>query len=236
DLFKAGGAAPILRALKPLLNLDALTVTGRTLEEDIDGAPADWGQTVVRPLNDPIYPKGGIAVLQGNLAPEGAIVKQSAARQELLTHEGRAVVFDSLEDLAERLDDPNLDVTEDDILVLRNSGPKGAPGMPESGYIPIPKKLAAQGVKDMVRMSDARMSGTAFGPIVLHISPEAAAGGPLALGRNGDRIRLDVPNRRLDLLVSDAELDERRKGWQPPHHEGSERGYLKLYLDEVNQA
>ncbi|MFN4089294.1 MAG: IlvD/Edd family dehydratase [Alphaproteobacteria bacterium] len=236
DLFRAGGAAPILRALKPLLNLDAPTVTGRTLGEEIDAAPADWGQTVVRPLNDPIYPKGGIAVLRGNLAPEGAIVKQSAAKQEMLTHEGRAVVFDSLEDMADRLDDPDLDVTADDVLVLRNAGPKGAPGMPESGYIPIPKKLAAQGVKDMVRMSDARMSGTAFGTIVLHISPEAAAGGPLALVRTGDRIRLDVPNRRLDLLVSDEELAERRRGWTPPRHEGSERGYLKLYLDEVNQA
>ena len=236
DLFKAGGAAPILRALKPLLNLGELTVSGKTLGEDIDAAPADWGQTVVRPLHDPIYPKGGIAVLRGNLAPEGAIVKQSAAKQELLVHEGRAVVFDSLEDMANRLDDPDLDVRADDILVLRNSGPKGAPGMPESGYIPIPKKLASQGVKDMVRMSDARMSGTAFGTIVLHISPEAAAGGPLAFVRSGDRIRLDVPNRSLELLVADSELAERRKGWEPPHHEGSERGYLKLYLDQVNQA
>ena len=176
DLHKAGGAAPILRALKPLLDGDAITVTGRSLAEEIDAAPADWGQEVVRGLNDPLYPQGGIAVLRGNLAPDGAIIKASAADQSLLSHEGRAIVFDSLEDMANRLDDPDLDVNAEDVLVLRNAGPKGAPGMPEAGYIPIPKKLAAAGVKDMLRLSDARMSGTAFGTIVLHICPEAAVG------------------------------------------------------------
>ncbi|MEQ9124162.1 MAG: dihydroxy-acid dehydratase, partial [Alphaproteobacteria bacterium] len=188
DLNNAGGAAPILRELKSKLALDCMTVSGRTLGEEIEAAPADWGQQVVRPISDPIYPKGGIAVLKGTLAPNGAIIKQSAAAAHLMKHEGRAVVFEGLEDLADRLDDPDLDVNPDDILVLKNAGPKGAPGMPESGYIPIPRKLAQAGVKDMLRMSDARMSGTAFGAIVLHISPEAADGGPLGLVRNGDRI------------------------------------------------
>ncbi len=236
DLFRAGGAAPILRALAPMLRLDALTISGRSLGAEIDAAPADWGQTVVRGLDDPIYPKGGIAVLRGNLAPGGAIIKQSAAQQDLLVHEGRAVVFDSLEDMALRLDDPDLDVKPDDVLVLRNAGPKGAPGMPEAGYIPIPRKLASRGVKDMVRISDARMSGTAFGTIVLHISPEAAIGGPLALVRDGDRIALDVPGRRLELLVGEEELRRRRSEWNPLEHAGSDRGYLKLYLDHVTQA
>lgn len=236
DLNNAGGAAPILRELKSKLALDCMTVSGRTLGEEIEAAPADWGQQVVRPISDPIYPKGGIAVLKGTLAPNGAIIKQSAAAAHLMKHEGRAVVFEGLEDLADRLDDPDLDVNPDDILVLKNAGPKGAPGMPESGYIPIPRKLAQAGVKDMLRMSDARMSGTAFGAIVLHISPEAADGGPLGLVRNGDRIRLDVAERRLDLLVDAAELDRRRAGWTPPVHPGQERGYLKLYLDEVTQA
>ncbi|MSO75761.1 MAG: dihydroxy-acid dehydratase [Alphaproteobacteria bacterium] len=236
DLYKAGGLGPVLRALKPLLHLDCLTVTGRSLGAEVDALPEDWGQNVVRPLNDPLYPQGGIAVLAGNLAPGGAIIKQAAADQKLMRHEGRAVVFDSLEDMANRLDDPNLDVTADDVLVLRNAGPKGAPGMPEAGYIPIPKKLAEQGVKDMLRLSDARMSGTAFGAIVLHVTPEAAVGGPLALVRTGDRIRLDVPSRSLELLVDAAELARRRVGWRPPTHPGSERGYLKLYLEQVSQA
>lgn len=236
DLNNAGGAAPILREIRENLALDCMTVTGRTLGEEIDAAPADWGQQVVRPRSNPIYPKGGIAVLKGSLAPNGAIIKQSAAAQHLLKHEGRAVVFENLEDLAERLDDPNLDVNPDDVLVLKNAGPKGAPGMPESGYIPIPKKLAQAGVKDMLRISDARMSGTAFGAIVLHISPEAAECGPLGLVETGDRILLDVEARRLDLLVDDQELEQRRRAWQPVQHKGQDRGYLKLYLDEVTQA
>jgi len=236
-LQDAGGLVAVLRELRPLLHLDCLTVSGRTLGEEIDAAPPPWPQDVVRPLDDPIYPQGGIAVLRGNLAPDGAIVKQSAASENLMTHTGRAVVFEDQEDLVARIDDPDLDVHADDVLVMRNAGPKGAPGMPESGYIPIPRKLAAAGVKDMLRMSDARMSGTAFGSIVLHITPESAVGGPLALVENGDRIRLDVPNRTLDLLVDDGELARRRAAWTPPApHAGSERGYLKLYLDHASQA
>jgi dihydroxy-acid dehydratase len=237
DLYRVGGLTTILREIKPLLNLDALTITGRTLGVEIDAAPATIKQDVVRPFSNPIFGEGGMAVLRGNLAPGGAIVKQSAATAKLMQHEGRAVVFDTLEDLAERIDAPDLDVTADDVLVLRNAGPKGAPGMPEAGYIPIPKKLAQQGVKDMVRISDARMSGTAFGSIVLHITPESAVGGPLALVKDGDRIRLDVANRRLELLVPDAELEARRKKWKAPKSRaGDERGYRKLFLDTVQQA
>ena len=236
DLHKAGGLTPILRELSSLLHLDCKTISGRTLGEEIDSA-STWPQEIVRSIQSPLKPEGGIAVLTGNLAPETAIIKQSAATPELLVHEGRAVVFDSLEDMAERIDDPNLDVGEGDVLVLRNAGPKGAPGMPESGYIPIPKKLAAAGVKDMVRMSDARMSGTAFGTIVLHVCPEAAVGGPLSLVQEGDRIQLDVPNRRLNLLVDDRILEDRRSEWKPPMLPvGSERGYLRLHLEHVEQA
>jgi dihydroxy-acid dehydratase len=237
DLFKAGGLAPILRELAPLLDLDCLTVTGRSLGEELEAAPTPWEQNVVRPFAEPLSAEGGIAVLRGNLAPDGAIIKQSAASPDLMRHEGRAVVFDSLEDMANRIDSPDLDVAADDVLVLRNAGPKGAPGMPESGYIPIPRKLAQAGVKDMLRISDARMSGTAFGAIVLHATPEAAIGGPLALVENGDRIRLDVAARQLELLVDDATLAARRAAWSPPPaHPGAERGWLKLHLSEVEQA
>ncbi|MCB1719169.1 MAG: dihydroxy-acid dehydratase, partial [Candidatus Competibacteraceae bacterium] len=231
DLQNAGGLPVLLRELRPLLHLDCLTVTGKTLGENLEAMPEPWPQEVIKPLAKPLYPEGGIAVLRGNLAPGGAIIKQSAATERLLNHTARAVVFDSLADLAARIDDPELDVTADDILVLRNAGPKGAPGMPESGYIPIPKKLARQGVKDMLRLSDARMSGTAFGSIVLHVTPEAAIGGPLALVKNGDLIHLDVARRQLDLLVDDAELARRQAAWTPPPaHAGSDRGYKKLYL------
>ena len=236
DLHRAGGMAPILRALKPLLNLDCLTVTGRTLGAEIADMPAAFPQDVVRPLDKPIYSGGGIAFLRGNLAGDGAIIKQSACTPDLLQHTGPAVVFDSLEDLANRIDDPDLDVTADSVLVLRNAGPKGAPGMPEAGYIPIPKKLATKGVKDMVRISDCRMSGTAFGAIVLHASPEAAIGGPLALVKTGDMIRLDVPARKLEMLVDRAEIDRRRAAWTPPATTRADRGYKKLYMDQVNQA
>lgn len=236
DLHRAGGMAPILRELKPLLNLDCMTVTGRTLGEEIDALPAGHKQNVVRPLSDPIHSGGGIAFLKGNLAGDGAIIKQSACSGELLTHTARAVVFDSLEDLALRIDDPDLDVVADDILILRNSGPKGAPGMPEAGYIPIPKKLAAQGVKDMVRISDCRMSGTAFGTIVLHASPEAAVGGPLSLVETGDTVRLDVPNRLLELEVAADELERRRAAWTPPPGTQPERGYAKLFMEHILQA
>jgi dihydroxy-acid dehydratase len=237
DLYKAGGAAAILRELKPLLHLDALTVSGRTLGEDIAAAPPPFPQKVVRPVKSPVFKEGGIAFLRGNLAPDGAIIKQSAMDPKLMRHEGRAVVFESLEDLANRIDDPKLDVAAGDVLVLKSAGPKGAPGMPEAGYIPIPKKLAQKGVKDMVRISDARMSGTAFGSIVLHVTPESAAGGPLALVKNGDRIRLDVPARKLELRVGKAELDARRKKWKKlaPRAE-DRRGYRKLFLESVTQA
>ena len=237
DLYKAGGAAVILRELAPLLNLDALTVTGKSLGENVAAAPPPFAQKVVRTRKSPVFKEGGIALLRGNLAPGGAIIKQSAMDPKLMRHEGRAVVFESLEDLANRVDDPKLDVAAGDVLVLKSAGPKGAPGMPEAGYIPIPKKLAQQGVKDMVRISDARMSGTAFGSIVLHVTPESAAGGPLALVKNGDRIRLDVPARRLELKVSAAELAKRRKSWRAPQPRAEDkRGYRKLFLSSVTQA
>jgi dihydroxy-acid dehydratase len=237
DLYKAGGLAVILRELKHQLNLKALTVTGRTLGEDLAAAPPAWDQKVVRRFKDPVFAGGSIAVLRGNLAPGGAVIKQASMDQKLVRHEGRAVVFESLPDMAERVDDPRLDVHADDILVLKNAGPKGAPGMPEAGYLPIPKKLAAKGVKDMVRISDARMSGTAFGAIVLHVTPESAMGGVLALVQNGDRIRLDVPARKLELLVSDAELAARRKRWKAPKARGDDdRGYRKLFMEQITQA
>ncbi|MCD1643777.1 IlvD/Edd family dehydratase [Aurantimonas coralicida] len=236
DLHAAGGLTTILRELKDLLHLDCLTVTGRTLGEEIDAAPAGFEQAIVAPVSAPLYPEGGMAVVRGNLAPGGAIVKQSAATPVLMSHTGRAVVFSSIADMAERVDDPDLDVTAEDILVLQNAGPKGAPGMPEAGYMPIPRKLAAAGVKDMVRISDARMSGTASGTIVLHVTPESAEGGPLGLVRTGDRITLDVPNRAISLDVSEAELAERRKSFVAPVHAGSDRGYKRLFLETVTQA
>jgi dihydroxy-acid dehydratase len=237
DLFKAGGVAAILREIRPLLNLDCVTVTGKTLAENLDAAAPPFAQDVVRPFANPIFKEAGIAVLRGNIAPNGAIIKQSAATPALLQHTGRAVVFTSLEDLAERVDREDLDVRAEDVLVLQNAGPKGAPGMPESGYLPIPRKLARQGLKDMVRISDARMSGTAFGSIVLHVSPESAVGGPLALVRTGDRIRLDTAGRRIDLLVDASELDARRRAWQAPGPRPEDsRGYRKLFLDSVEQA
>jgi len=236
DLHHAGGLAAVLRELRPLLHLDALTVTGRTLGEELDAAPLAFPQDVVRPFDHPVYPLGSLAVLRGNLAPGGAIIKQSAASAELMEHEGRAVVFENAQDMAERLDDPELDVHADDILVLRQIGPVGAPGMPEAGYIPIPRKLAHQGVRDMVRISDGRMSGTAAGTIVLHVTPESACGGPLALVRTGDRIRLSVHDRSLALLVSDAELASRASARAEPPADAERRGYRKLYVESVLQA
>jgi dihydroxy-acid dehydratase len=235
DFHKAGGVPALLRELKPLLHLDALTVTGRTLGAEMEAAGEGFAQDVVRPRSNPIYPQGGIAVLRGNLAPGRAIIKQSAADPKLMEHEGRAVVFEDLEDLAKRIDDDALDVKADDILVLRNIGPRGAPGMPEAGYIPIPRKLARAGVKDMVRISDGRMSGTAAGTIVLHVTPESAVGGPLAYVRSGDRIRLSVKNRELALLVADEELARRAKA-NPVVLPKAPRGYRKLFLQSVTQA
>jgi dihydroxy-acid dehydratase len=235
DFHHAGGVPALLRELKPLLHRDAMTVTGRTLGEEIEASGPGFAQAVIRPLARPLFAQGGIAVLRGNLAPGGAIIKQSAADAKLMQHEGRAVVFENAQDLAERLDRDDLDVKAEDILVLKNIGPKGAPGMPEAGYLPIPRKLARAGVKDMVRISDGRMSGTAAGTIVLHVTPEAALGGPLAYIRTGDRIRLDVANRSLMLLVDDAELQRRREAG-PVTPPTAERGYLKLFLDTVTQA
>jgi dihydroxy-acid dehydratase len=235
DFHRAGGMTTLLRELAPLLHLDAMTVTGKMLGEELDAGGPRFKQSVIRSLSDPIYPEGGIAVLRGNLAPGGAIIKQSAANAGLMEHTGRAVVFDSLEDMANRIDSETLDVTADDILVLKNIGPTGAPGMPEAGYIPIPRKLARAGVKDMLRLSDGRMSGTAAGSIVLHITPEAAIGGPLAWVRNGDRICLSVSRRSLELQVSEAELQQRAAA-APVTRPTAGRGYHKLFLDTVTQA
>jgi len=236
DLHAAGGMATLMRALGPLLHLDTLTVTGRTLGEELALAPADFAQEVVRTIGQPIYPEGGIAVLRGNLAPRGAIIKQSAASPALMTFEGRAVVLENMEDLALRIDDPTLDVTANDVLVLKNIGPVGAPGMPEAGMLPIPKKLARQGVKDMVRISDGRMSGTASGTIVLHVTPEAALGGPLALVQNGDRIRLNVAQRDLSLLVPDLVLQQRAARRPVAATADLQRGYRQMFLQHVMQA
>ncbi|MEN3366430.1 MAG: hypothetical protein V7606_3704 [Burkholderiales bacterium] len=234
DFHKAGGVHALLRELKPLLHLDALTVTGRTLGEELESTGPGFPQDVVRPFSKPIYPQGGIAVLRGNLAPGGAIIKQSAANPELMEHEGRAVVFENIEDLVARIDDDSLDVTADDVLVLKHIGPTGA-SMPEAGYIPIPKKLARAGVKDMVRVSDGRMSGTAAGTIVLHVTPESAIGGPLAYVQNGDRIRLSVKRREISVLISDAELAGRMQA-HPVTPPAADRGYRQLFLKTVTQA
>ena len=235
DLYRAGGMAVVLRELKPLLNLDCMTVTGRTLGEEIEASPEPFAQDVVRTITNPIHSGGSLVSLKGNLAGDGAIIKQSACSPDLLKHSGRAVVFDSLNDLADRIDTIT-DISKEDVLVLRNAGPKGAPGMPEAGYIPIPKVLAKQGVKDMVRISDCRMSGTAFGTIVLHAEPEAAVGGPLALVENGDIITLDVANRTLTMDVGAEELERRRTAWVPAPPVEGERGYRKLFVEHVNQA
>ncbi len=237
DMHKAGGTGPLLRELSDNLVLDAMTVNGKTLGENIADLPPPFEQNVIRTKDNPISQSGGMAVLTGNLAPDRAVIKHVAASPELLLHTGKAVVFKNMEDLVDRIDSSDLDVDKDSVLVMQNAGPKGAPGMPESGYLPIPKKLLAAGVKDMVRISDARMSGTAFGTIVLHVAPESAIGGPLALVQDGDMIKLDVENRSIDVLISDEEMAKRRANWTPPPpHPGSERGYSKLYQDTVNQA
>jgi dihydroxy-acid dehydratase len=233
----AGGMPRLLAELEGLVDLEAITVGGSTLRQAVQAADRVPGQTTIRSRSDPVSPDGAIGVLHGNLAPRGAVIKQSAASPRLMQHTGRAVVFESLGDLAARIDAPDLDVKADDVLVLRHAGPKGAPGMPEAGYLPIPKKLAQQGVKDMVRVSDARMSGTAFGTIVLHVTPEAAVGGPLGLVATGDRIRLDVPARRLELLVDEGELARRaRQPGSTPPAAMPERGYARLFHASVLQA
>jgi dihydroxy-acid dehydratase len=233
DLFAAGGLGAVLRELKPMLHLDCLTVTGESLGERLaqdEGAFVD--RSVVRPLKEPLQPQGGLVALFGSLAPRGAILKRAAADPKLFEREARAVVLTSLEDLAARIDDPALEVTPDDFLVLQNAGPTSAAAMPEAGYLPIPGKLARAGIKDMVRISDARMSGTAYGTIVLHVTPDAASGGPLAKARSGDRIRLSVRERRLDLLVDPFELARRPVAPQPK----AERGYARFYQEQILQA
>ncbi len=236
----AGGVPRLMHELSGVLNLEARTIEGRSLREVLGAVDTREAQDVIRPRGEPISAQGSVVVLRGNLAPRGAILKQSAATPRLMQHTGRAVVFDSLDDMAARVDSPGLDVTADDVLVLKNAGPIGAPGMPEAGYLPIPKKLAAQGVKDMVRLSDARMSGTAFGTIVLHMTPEAALGGPLAMIKNGDSIRLDVTARRIDLLVDEAELARRQADFREHGASGAapvpDRGYAALFHRSVLQA
>jgi dihydroxy-acid dehydratase len=233
DFHAAGGVGALLRELKPLLHLDTVDVTGTTLAQRLE-EPLDWiDRKVIRPFSDPVSKVGGLISLKGTLAPDGAIFKRAAATPALFETQGRAVVFTGLEDLAARIDDPDLDVKADDILVLQNIGPQAA-GMPEAGYLPIPKKLAQAGVKDMVRISDGRMSGTAFGTIVLHVSPESAVGGPLAAVRNGDQIRLSVSEKRIDLLVDPAEIARRLEGFAAPPV--PKRGYKALYRNTVLQA
>jgi dihydroxy-acid dehydratase len=233
DFHDAGGVPTLLRQLAPTLHLEHRGVSGRPLGDLLRQERSPVGQTVIAPLERPVGPPGALAVLRGSLAPDGALIKAAAASPELLVHQGPALVFDSPQDAAQRIDDPALAPTPAHVLVLRNAGPIAA-GMPEAGSLRIPKTLAAQGVRDMVRISDGRMSGTAFGTVVLHCCPESAAGGPLALVRNGDPIRLDLPARRLDLLVDDAELELRRSTWQPPPL--PERGWRRLYAEHVLPA
>ena len=235
DLFKSGGLPRILNELKDYLYLDAITVTGETIKEIIEKNKYNWKQEVIRNVENPIFDKGSIAVLKGNLAPKSAIIKQSAASKELLAHEGVVEVFENLEDLAKRIDSDDLNVTKDSILLLKNIGPIGAPGMPEAGLIPIPKKLAKQGVKDMVRISDGRMSGTAAGTIILHVCPEAAAGGTLDIVQSGDLIKLDVKKRLLELKLSDEEIASRKKS-KKSDKIIKRRGYDKIFNESVLQA
>jgi dihydroxy-acid dehydratase len=234
DFYYAGGLSALLEGMRDLLDLDVPTCTGKTLGENIAGAKIHNSDVIHTP-DDPMQAEGGLIVVRGNLAPDGAVIKTTAADPELLQHAGRAMVFDDYNDMAARLEDPDLDVDADSILILRNSGPQGGPGMPEWGMLPIPKKLLKQGVRDMVRVSDARMSGTSYGTCVLHVSPESWIGGPLALVKTGDIVELDVAGRKLSLKVSDDELAERRKQWKP--NPGKfERGFGKLFSEHIRQA
>jgi dihydroxy-acid dehydratase len=234
DFFYAGGLRALLASLGDLIDGDAPTVNGRTIGENIAGAKT-WNEDVIRPRSNALVESGGLAVLRGSLAPDGAVIKPAAMEARLQKHSGRAVVFHDYNDLAARIDDESLDIDADSVLVLQNAGPQGAPGMPEWGQLPIPKKLLKQGVRDMLRISDARMSGTSYGACVLHVTPEAFVGGPLAFVRDGDRISLDIPARRIDLLVDDTELARRKAAWKPqkPHYT---RGFGTLYLKHVTQA
>lgn len=234
ELHAAGGVPAVMKEIEPLLDLHCLTVSGATVGENLVGVePLD--RDVIRPFTEPIAPGASIAVVFGNLAPRGAIIKASAASARLMQHTGKAVVFENYADMLARIESPDLEVDADSVLVLKNGGPKGVPGMPEWGSLPVPAKLQKLGVRDIVRISDARMSGTSYGTVVLHVAPEAAAGGPLALVRNGDLIRLDVERRSLDLLVDKAELESRRRAFTPPVSEHL-RGYPRLYIDHVLQA
>jgi dihydroxy-acid dehydratase len=234
DFYQAGGVPAVMKEILPLLNAEALTITGKTIRENV-ASTICHNQDVIRPVQEALYQSGSLAVLYGNLAPNGAVIKTSSAASALFNHVGRAVVFNNYEEMRKRIDDPLLEVDESSVLVLKNSGPVGAPGMPEWGMIPIPQKLLKQGVRDMVRISDARMSGTSFGTVILHISPESAIGGPLAAVQNGDQIKLDLPNRKLQLLVPDNEMKNRLEQWRPPPPR-YRRGYYTMYLDHVLQA
>jgi len=239
DFFKAGGVPVVMKELEKLLYTECLTVTGMTVRENlksINRPEAPAYEEIIRRIDNPLHADGGIAVLYGNLAPTGAVIKPKAATEELLTHVGKAVVFKSVEDLEQRIDQDDLNVHPEDVLVLQNAGPVGAPGMPEAGMIPIPKKLLAQGVRDMVRISDCRMSGTAFGTIVLHVSPEAAVGGPLSLVQDGDLISLDVPNRKIELQISEEEFAIRRRQAKARPANTFQRGYGWMYQQHVMQA
>ncbi len=234
DFFYAGGLPAVIQALKAELHMDAITVTGQSLHENTEGAP-NYDTTVVASVDNPIQENAGIAVLRGNLCENGAVIKPSAATPALMTHRGRAVVFEDIDDYHTRIDDPDLDVDASCVLVLKQVGPKGYPGMPEVGNFGLPAKLLKEGVEDMVRISDGRMSGTAFGTVVLHAAPESAIGGTLALVQDGDMIELDVPNRRLHLDVPEEELAQRKAAWQP-RQKHTERGYVSMFLDHVQQA
>ena len=234
DFYYAGGLPAVMAEIADLLHLDAPTASGGTVGENIEGARAT-DRSVIATAADPLQPEGSLVALSGSLCPDGAVMKISAADPKLLQHEGSAIVFEDVHDLATRIDDPDLDVDADSVLVLRNAGPVAVPGMPEWGHLPIPAKLLREGVHDVVRISDARMSGTSYGAVVLHVAPESAVGGPLALVRTGDRIRLDVAGRSLDLLVDDTEVERRRAAWTPPPRK-DERGYRRLFADHVLQA
>ena len=234
DLYYAGGLSALLKALSPHLDMACRTVTGKSLAENVAQAEI-YNSDVIRSVNNPVFASGGLVILRGNLAPDGAVIKAPAADIGLLNHTGCAIVFDSYDEMNARIDDPSLDVDANSVLVLRNAGPKGAPGMPEWGNLPIPQKLLKEGVRDMVRISDARMSGTNYGTCVLHVSPESFIGGPLALLKEGDRIELKVEKQQLNMLVDDAELAKRRNAWQPAK-EIYRRGYGKLYMQHIRQA
>jgi dihydroxy-acid dehydratase len=234
DFYYAGGLLGLMSRMSEFLDLKQINASGASWAKSLEGAKV-YNDDVIRPLDNPIYKEGALAVLTGNLAPDGCVIKPSACAQKFLRHTGRALVFDDYPSLKKATDDPKLDVTENDILVLRNAGPQGGPGMPEWGMLPIPTKLVKKGVRDMIRLSDARMSGTSYGACILHVSPESYVGGPLALVRTGDKITIDVPGRSIKLEVSDAELAKRRAAWKPPAKR-YERGYGWMFSQHIKQA